>query len=142
MSIYQVSEENVAKVEAFFVRRVKETGTNHIEATVVEIAEGSEVALATAHKAIKELTKQQVISVIKPKSRRFAITYIYNRPIEEFTAEQQEQGQIEYLTNLVQLQNEEIEKLRREINKINGERSIMANKLREYQAKDENFNKE
>ncbi|WP_160036912.1 hypothetical protein [Paenibacillus sp. An7] len=134
MSYYHVSEENLNKVESFFVRRVKETGSDHIEATVVEIAEGSEVALATAHKAIKELTEQKVLSVIKPKSRRFAITYIYKRDIEEFITEQREQSQIEYLTNLVQIQKEEIKMLRTELNKINGECNIMANILKKHQA--------
>lgn len=134
--MYHVSEENLAKVEAFFVQRVKETGTNHIEATVVEIADGSGVALATAHKAIKELKKNNTIDIIKPTSRRFAITYIYKRDIEDFNVEKSTEGQIEYLTNLVQMQNDEIEKLRREINKLKGEHNVMAGKLREYQLKD------
>ncbi|RPK20001.1 MULTISPECIES: hypothetical protein [Paenibacillus] len=140
--MYHVSEENMLKVEAFFVQKVREVGTNQFEATVVEIAEGSGVALATAHRAIKELKKQNVIDIIKPTSRRFAITYIYKRDIQDFNVEQSKEGRIEYLTGLVQTQNDEIEKLRNEINKITGERNVIAQKLREYQDNDKNFKKD
>jgi uncharacterized protein (DUF3084 family) len=133
MGYYQVSDENVAKVEAYFVRRAKETGSNRIEATVIEIAEGSEVALATAHKAIKELVKEKAITVIKPKSRRFPITYVYNKDIDDFEAQKSQEGQIEYLQAVVKQLKEQVENLSKEVNEINGQKRILENRLHAYE---------
>jgi predicted transcriptional regulator len=96
-----ISKENLRKVENYFVESIKTTGSNRLEATVVEIAEGAGVALATAHKAIKELDNRGVLSVIKPASRRFPITYIYRGDIEGFEIAQSKDEQISYLQNLV-----------------------------------------
>lgn len=118
MSYHQVSDENMKKVEAFFVKRVKETGSNRIEATVVEIAEGSSVALATAHKAVKELIRIKTIDMVKPKSRRFPINYIYTKDINDFQATVDEKDQIEYLKTLVQDQQDTIEAQRKELEEL------------------------
>jgi hypothetical protein len=116
MAYYQqVSEENLKKVEAFFVRRCKEIGSNRIEATVVDIADGSGVALATAHKAIKELQKNKTLNVIKPASRRFAISYVYLKDIEGFEAEQTAEHQLQYLKDLVISLQEENRQLRNQL---------------------------
>jgi predicted transcriptional regulator len=131
--VHQVSEENLNKVEAFFVRRAKDTGSNRLEATVIEIAEGSGVALATAHKAIQQLKKNNVIDIIRPKSRRFGITYIYKRDIEGFEIEQSQQGQLEYLLRLVEEQKEEIADLRWQLQNALGEKRVLENKLRNGQ---------
>lgn len=39
MTYHQVSEENISKVESFFVQKAKETGSKKVEVTVIEIAE-------------------------------------------------------------------------------------------------------
>lgn len=101
-----VSKENLRKVENYFVDKIKSSGNKRIEATVLEIADGSGVALATAHKAIKELDSRGTLSVIKPSSRRFPITYIYRGDIEGFKNNQSKDEQIEFL----QRKNEELEK--------------------------------
>jgi predicted transcriptional regulator len=96
-----VSKENLRKVENYFVEQIKSLGNSRIEATVVEIAEGAGVALATAHKAIKELDQRGVLTVIKPSSRRFPITYIYRGDIQEFEVAQSKDEQIDFLTKRV-----------------------------------------
>lgn len=112
---YRVSDQNRKKVEEYFVKKAKELGTKRIEATVIDIAEGANVALATAHRALKEMAKEKVIKVIKPKSRRFPIQYVYNREIEEFEKEQKELDQIQYLQNLVSSLSEENKMLKQHI---------------------------
>jgi predicted transcriptional regulator len=129
MTYHQVSDENLSKVESFFVQKAKETGSKKIEATVVEIAEGADVALATAHKAIQQLEKDKIIEVIKPKSRRFPITYIYKRDIEGFEAEQSQQWQLDYLLKMVKQQKEEIADLQKRLNEALGEKRMLENKL-------------
>jgi predicted transcriptional regulator len=123
MSYYQVSDENLQKVEAYFVKRTKETGSNRI-------AEGSGVALATAHKAIKTLVKEKIITMIKPKSRRFPINYIYTKDIADYDAVKTEQEQIEYLKGLVQQYREELEEMRVKLNESEGQRRIDENNSR------------
>lgn len=78
-----VSKENLFKVQNFIKTQTEKLGGGKFSATVIEIAEGSHVALATAHRAIKELTSRGIIDVIKPSSRRFPITYIYNENIKD-----------------------------------------------------------
>jgi DNA-binding MarR family transcriptional regulator len=96
-----VSKENLRKVENYFVEQVRSLGNKRIEATVVEIADGSGVALATAHKAIKELDQRGRITVIKPSSRRFPITYVYRGDIQGFEVAQNKDEQIEFLKNRI-----------------------------------------
>jgi hypothetical protein len=111
---YQVSDENMKKMQMYFVKKIKETGTNRIEATVVEIADGAEVALATAHKALKQMAKENKLTIIKPSSRRFPITYVYNEDIQGFEETQNKDEQIEYLQNLVAELNEKVARLEQE----------------------------
>lgn len=108
----QVSKENLAKVEYFIVTKVKELGTNRIEATVQDIADGSGVALATAHKAITELDQRGVINKIKPSSRRFPTIYEYKGSIEGFEVAQTQDERIAHLESVVALRDREIEELR------------------------------
>jgi predicted transcriptional regulator len=129
MTYHQVSEENISKVESFFVQKAKETGSKKVEVTVIEIAEGADVALATAHKAIQQLERDKIIEVIKPKSRRFPITYIYKRDIEGFEVEQSQQWQLEYLFKLVKQQSEEIADLKKRLNEVLGEKRMLENRL-------------
>jgi ribosomal protein S25 len=96
-----VSKDNLRKVERYFVEKVKSSGLKRTEATVVEIAEGSGVALATAHKALKDLEQRGVLTVIKPSSRRFPIQYIYNTSIEGFEVAEGKDEQIEFLKQRV-----------------------------------------
>jgi ribosomal protein S25 len=117
-TVHQVSEENLNKVEKFFVSRIKEEGTKRIKATVMDIAEGSEVALATAHKAIKELEKTKVLEIVKPSSRRFPIVYVYKKDIDNFDAKQTQQGQLEYLQESNANLQAEISVLRDTLNKL------------------------
>jgi DNA-binding MarR family transcriptional regulator len=125
--VYQVSDENLLKVEDFFVRKVKETGSKSLEATVVDIADGSGVALATAHKAIKELSKKKIIDIIRPQSRRFAITYVYHGDIQGFNDKKEDNFQLDYLKDLVQQMKEEIAELNKNINLLEGENRILTN---------------
>ncbi|KRE70864.1 hypothetical protein [Paenibacillus sp. Soil750] len=75
---YTVNAENLGKVQQFFQLQSEKLGNGiPMSFTVVQIAEDSNVALATAHKALKELANRGVISVIKGQSRREAIQYIY-----------------------------------------------------------------
>lgn len=103
-----VSKENIKKVENYFVEQIKSLGNKRIEATVVEIADGAGVALATAHKAIKELDQRGVITIIKPSSRRFPITYIYRGDVEGFSIAQTKDEQIEFLKKRVAELEQEI----------------------------------
>ncbi|MFX3637068.1 MAG: winged helix-turn-helix transcriptional regulator [Candidatus Pristimantibacillus sp.] len=73
---YAVSTENLTKLESFFKKRSDGQGVP-MTITVVEIAEGSGLALATAHRGIKELERRGIIKVIKAASRRETIQYIY-----------------------------------------------------------------
>lgn len=113
-----VSKENLRKVENFFVDKIKADGTNRIEATVLEIAEGSGVALATAHKAIKDLDGRGVLTVIKPSSRRFPITYIYRGDIQGFEVAQSKEEQIAYLQKLNEEQKETILALEKRVREL------------------------
>lgn len=113
-----VSKENLRKVENFFVDKIKSEGTNRIEATVLEIAEGSGVALATAHKAIKDLDGRGVLSVIKPSSRRFPITYIYRGDIKGFEVAQSKDEQIAYLQKLNTEKDEMIAELQKRVREL------------------------
>lgn len=113
-----VSKENLRKVENFFVESARATGSNRLDATVVEIAEGSGVALATAHKAIKELDGRGVLSVLKPSSRRFPITYIYRGDIEGFEAKQTQEEQIKYLQSLLTERDEKIIELEKRVREL------------------------
>lgn len=129
MSYYQVSEENLKRVEAFFVEQVKNGGNNRFEATVVEIAEGSGVALATAHKAIKQLAEEKKITIVKPSSRRFPISYIYNANIEAYNKKIDKEEQIEYLQKLVIDLKSEISELTNENNELKGKINILNNTI-------------
>jgi hypothetical protein len=128
MSYYQVSDENIQKVEAYFVKRIKEVGSTRLEATVVDIADGSGVALATAHKAIKQLAESKRITVIKPNSRRFPITYVYNGNVEGFVKKQSAEEQIEYLQGLVQSLQSKLATVTKERNELQGLLNICQNK--------------
>jgi transposase len=128
MSYYQVSDENMQKVEAYFVKRIREVGSTRLEATVVDIADGSGVALATAHKAIKQLAQEKRITIIKPNSRRFPITYVYNGSIEGFVKKQTAEEQIEYLQNLIQELQSKLDGVTKERNELRGLLNICQNK--------------
>lgn len=113
-----VSKENLRKVESYFVNSIKASGSKRLDATVVEIAEGAGVALATAHKAIKELDSRGILSVLKPSSRRFPITYIYRGDIEGFDAKQTTEDQIKYLQNLLAERDEQLAILQKRVNEL------------------------
>lgn len=105
-----VSKDNLRKVEEFFVEQARQKGTNIVQATVAEIADGSGVALATAHKALKELKKLELLNWKEPKSRRFPIEYKYIGSIEGFQQNINKDDQIRNLQNLVkELQDQIIE---------------------------------
>lgn len=114
MSYYRVSNENYAKVEKFFVEHALRTGSRDIEATVAQIAEGSNVALATAHKAIKLLEADKKLRVNRPSSRRFAITYTYLGDIEGFSEKQTLQEQVAYLQSVISTLQAELSALKTE----------------------------
>lgn len=113
-----VSKENLKKVESYFIEKCKSTGNKRIEATVVEIADGSGVALATAHKAIKELDGRGILSVLKPSSRRFPIVYIYRGDMKEFQISESKDEQIVYLQNLVSERDERILELEKRVREL------------------------
>lgn len=113
-----VSKENLLKVEGFFVEQAKITGTNRTEATVNDISVGAGVALATAHKALKELSARGVLTVIKPSSRRIPITYIYQKDIEGFEIAQSKDEQIAYLKELNEKKDDEIAQLNAKIRQL------------------------
>jgi predicted RNase H-like nuclease (RuvC/YqgF family) len=113
-----VSKENLRKVERFFIDTIKASGNKRIEATVLEIAEGAGVALATAHKAIKELDNRGTLTVIKPASRRFPITYVYRGDIEGFEVAQSKEEQIQYLQNLNAENQETIHALEKRVKEL------------------------
>lgn len=129
MSYYQVSEENMQKVEAYFVEKVKNGGSNRFEATVVDIADGAGVALATAHKAIKQLAEERKITIHKPSSRRFPIAYVYNNSIEGFEKKADKEDQIEYLQKLVRDLKKEVAELTSENQNLKGTINIMNNNI-------------
>jgi predicted transcriptional regulator len=106
------------KVERFFIDTIKASGNKRIEATVLEIAEGAGVALATAHKAIKELDNRGTLTVIKPASRRFPITYVYRGDIEGFEVAQSKEEQIQYLQNLNAENQETIHALEKRVKEL------------------------
>ncbi|HLI45958.1 MAG TPA: hypothetical protein VKU94_02055 [Geobacterales bacterium] len=123
-----VSNENLRKVENFFVNTIKATGNKRVEATVHEIAEGAGVALATAHKAIKELDGRGLLSIIKPSSRRFPITYIYTGDIQGLKISQSKDDQIEYLQKVNAEQREIILELQKRVMEL--ENTVRKNALR------------
>jgi hypothetical protein len=113
-----VSKENLRKVENYFVESTRATGSKRLEATVIEIAEGAGVALATAHKAIKELDSRGVLSVIKPASRRFPITYVYRGDIEGFEVKQTQEEQIKYLQSLLAERDSQLLEMQKRIREL------------------------
>jgi predicted transcriptional regulator len=127
VTYYQVSDENLAKVENYFVNRVKDGGSKRFEATVIDIADGSGVALATAHKAIKQLAEAKIISIIKPNSRRFPISYTYLGDIEGFEQNIKDQSQIEYLQHLVAQLQEQVNQLESDNRELVGENRVLRN---------------
>lgn len=74
---FSVSDESLQKVEKFFKSESTRNSEETITGTIQQIANQSGVALATAHKAIKELEKRGILNIIRPKSRREPIQYIY-----------------------------------------------------------------
>jgi DNA-binding MarR family transcriptional regulator len=122
-----VSKENLRKVERFFVESTKAHGTNRTEATVIEIADGSGVALATAHKALKELDQRGLLTIIKPSSRRFPITYIYTGDIEGFSNTESKEEQIEYLQDLLTARDQKIIELEAQIKKLTNKDNVLQN---------------
>lgn len=80
---FAISNESLQKVEMFFKSETIDSINEPVIATVLDIAQGSGVALATAHKAIKELEKRGVLKIIKPQSRREPIQYIYSERREK-----------------------------------------------------------
>lgn len=109
--LYNVSEENMRKVEDFFIGRMKQDRTNRIDATVAQIAEGSGVSLATAHKALTKLKDKGILEVkTTSKTRRFPLTYYYHGEKEVI----EERDQLESLQKLVAELREEIEQLKEE----------------------------
>ncbi|MDP5273702.1 hypothetical protein [Chengkuizengella axinellae] len=130
--MYQVSDKNLHKVEMFFVNKIKGTGEKYIEATVLEIAEGSEIALATAHKAIKQLAKEKVISIIKPSSRRFPTKYEYNKSTDEFLLNNSKEEQINYLQNLVQKLQKENDSLVKLNSELEGTVRVLNQKIEHF----------
>lgn len=113
-----VSKENLRKVENFFVNTIKSTGNKRVEATVLEIADGSGVALATAHKAIKDLEARGILTIIKPSSRRFPITYAYRGDIEGFEIGKTKEEQIVYLQTLNVEKDKMIEQLQKRVREL------------------------
>lgn len=114
---HKVTDENLRKVIRFFIDQMEKTGDNHIEATVVEIANGSGVALATAHRAIKRLGEKGQLKIIKPvhESRRYGITYVVT---DELYAQFNEHSQLEYLQKLVEKYQMEVADLKNEISML------------------------
>jgi|GraSoiStandDraft_51_1057287.scaffolds.fasta_scaffold19690_2 predicted transcriptional regulator len=113
-----VSKENLRKVENFFVEHTLSTGSKRLEATVIEIAQGAGVALATAHKAIKELDSRGILSVLKPSSRRFPIAYIYRGDIEGFEVKQTLEEQNKYLQSLLAERDEQLLEMQKRIREL------------------------
>jgi len=113
-----VSKDNLRKVENFFVDMIKSTGNKRVEATVLEIADGSGVALATAHKAIKDLEGRGILNIIKPSSRRFPITYIYRGDIKGFEVAQSKDEQIIYLQKMNVEKDELIMELQKRVREL------------------------
>lgn len=113
-----VSKENLMKVERFFVESVKKIGDKRVEATIQEIADNSNTALATAHKAVKELSQRGVIDIIKGASRRFPITYVYNGDIENFEANLGKDDQIAYMKVVIQDQETYIRDLEEKVRRL------------------------
>lgn len=109
-----VSNEYLRKVETYFAENAQELGTNRIQATVQEVADGAGVALATAHKALKELNNRGIIDMIKPSSRRFPITYIYNGDTECTIEENDLRGQVDHLLEQLESYKEMVAELQKE----------------------------
>lgn len=80
---YTVSADNLKKLDAYFqIEQAKVGDGNYVTLTVVQIAEGSNLALATAHRGIKELERRGVLKVIKPPTRRETVQYIYKGNVQ------------------------------------------------------------
>ena len=109
-----VSNEYLRKVETYFAENTQELGTNRIQATVQEVADGAGVALATAHKALKELNNRGTIDMIKPSSRRFPITYVYNGDTESTIEENDLRSQVDHLLEQLDSYKEMVAELQKE----------------------------
>jgi DNA-binding MurR/RpiR family transcriptional regulator len=75
VSVYLVSDINVDKVKAFFIRQIKETSSKNITMRVDEVAFHSHIALATAHRAIQALANEGFLDIKRGISRRYCNTY-------------------------------------------------------------------
>lgn len=110
-----ISKEKLKQLQNFFIDRVKKSQSRTIEETVQNIAEGSGLALATAHKGIKELENRGVLSVKKTKSRRFPCVYTYTGDLDVNKKFVDKDEEIRYLQEKLAKKNLQIDKLKQTI---------------------------
>ena len=113
-----ISKEKLRLLQKYFINRVKNGQTRTFEETVQNIADGSGLALATAHKGIKELVNRGVLTVSKSRSRRFPCVYTYTGELDEVKEFIDKDAQIKYLHEKLELKNLEIAKLKKIIKKM------------------------
>lgn len=131
MAYYQPSDENVGKVIDYFVEKVRTSGSRQFEDTVAGVSKNAGVALATAHRVIKQLEAERIITIHRPVARRLPTSYTYNADIKDFMVEKGKDSQIEYLKNMNSELIEKLEKSDQELIEVKGENSILKNKLRQ-----------
>jgi len=115
MTYNQPSQENIDKVVAYFITKVKSTGSRQFSETITDIAKKAHVATATANRVISLLEFERKITVIRQETRRIPNEYIYTGDIDGFLLENDKDEQITYLQDLVQQLEQENRNLRKQI---------------------------
>ena len=113
-----ISKEKLRLLQKYFIDKVRNGESRTFEETVQNIADGSGLALATAHKGIKELVNRGVLAVRKSKSRRFPCVYTYTGELDEVKEFIDKDAQIKYLHEKLELKNLEIAKLKKIIKRM------------------------
>ena len=113
----EISKEKMRALQKYFIKTVKNGQSRTFEATIQNIADGSGIALATAHRGIKELEERGILKVSKTKSRRFPCVYMYNGDLEEFKEFVDKDAQIRHLQQTIESQRKEISRLKQMVKK-------------------------
>lgn len=113
-----ISSDSLSKVEKMFKEKSAQLNGAIITMTVAEVAEQSGVALATAHKAIKELVRHGIVNIIRPSSRRESVQYIYKGREGKEKTKQELESYIRELENEIAVLKKRLEQYEGEFTTI------------------------
>lgn len=114
----EVNDVCVEKVERYLIKQVRERGSRQFSVRVGDIAFGSDVALATAHKVLKLLENKGIIKIIRGDTRRVPNQYQYLADIDFEETKFNQAAEVRKLKSQVDELIDQITKLRSENNRL------------------------